>query len=377
MKNCRPRKGFTLVELMVAIFVSLILMSIGGAVYSYCLRLYRESQAEMALFENAKLINRDLRDFFKRVVPVPGNWVIPKLRGVTGGVNGNGANFDPTMDQYYQYGYDWPPKYAAMMNNTNYYDAWFSGPQYYQTYASAWYNIGYRRNGPDYSDLYAGTPEDWAADTWGGYYPGNKGWWMPGFFGGRDASKTSGTGDPMVSADDVTAGAWGWPKADYRLDADADDLKTHGNLACWFYAEHRAFNNPLTMTLDNANLLLCSMKFSVKNSGTLQEQTGLSLLKHMIVGFDITTQSNVKEDASNGNLLRAIRITPYCLDVAGTLKKMGDNELGTDPDFQPVVSPKAGLDVPRAFDVQIWLRHPTTYKRYQFGQRIFCGINPQ
>lgn len=360
----RPRGGFTLVELMVAIFVSLILMGIGGYIYNACLRLYREGQGTMEVYETSKLLERDLRDFLKNTVPVPGAWVAPKCMNFQGVTNANSKN----LDTYYLQAQAWAPSKAVLMTNNALYDKWFSGPEY--AVQGTEYNMGYVRcNNGSY-------PYGYATASWNDAYHGTKGWWMPAFFGKRDGTKT-----PVLNAQDITAGAWGWPRADYRLDASADDLAGHATVACWFYAENRGTRSPYTLTLDNANIVLCSLKFFYKapdpKTGD-KEQTGLLFLRHQIVGFDTANGESVKDEMTYSNMLRAVSIKPYTFDKGGALVPMDDKALGADATGKPLpTGPGVGLGTPRCFNVNFTLRNAVTYQPLKFAFNVYVQTTPQ
>ena len=178
----------------------------------------------------------------------------------------------------------------------------------------------------------------------------------------------------MLASNGAGAGSWGWPRPDYRLDADADDLTNHKNVACWFYAEDRFYNSPYTLALDNSNVVLASLKFSLKTVNN-NEDTQLSFLNHQVAGFDHSEMAGigvVRSDAAYGNMLRSIEIKPYYLNN-GTLTVMNDAALGASS----MGAPLAGGDVvPRCFDVRYTLRNLSNNQRFKFSFRSFCRTNP-
>ncbi len=371
----RPGRGggFTLVELMVVMSISILLMTVGALIYSTSLRIYRESQGLTEIFQTSKLINRDLKDYLGSVVPLKGNWVNPIGRNMGGGTVAAQAN----IDRWYLHStYGTPQKQNAYSNTlTN--DKFFSWTQYPKETskeADRWkYSIGYNRSGGYANWNWHGTSRD---------YPSGRGWWLPAYFGRRD-----GTVDEIAKADNVMAGSWGWPRPDYRLDGDADEiakgtatLTNGGNLACWFYAEDRFYNSAYTLALDNANIVLVSLKFSrLEIYG--REETKLSILRHQIVGFDTATQSRVRADQSYGNLLRAVKIVPYYLDATGDLVEIGPNGAGDDALGWKigggVTGAGTGDKIPCCFDISYTLRNPGNYKSHKFATRIHQFANPQ
>ncbi|MCK6474007.1 MAG: prepilin-type N-terminal cleavage/methylation domain-containing protein [Planctomycetes bacterium] len=390
------RRGFTLVEVLVVTGISLILMTVGTAIYIHCLKLYRESQGLTTVFEMAKFINRDMRDYLSQIVPVRGSWVSPKTLHFPGSADATapdgaaGYRPDTDLDPYYldsqEVHPDFEPKKSAAMTRDSKYDLFFSGPQYPPAFRS--------------SDPFD-TTDDWK-DTFGyprywyngsNVYPGLRGWWMPAFYGHRDAAQTvsdptSGKTLTIAEARNILAGSWGWPRPDYRLDADADKLAEGtatctaakgcgGNVACWFYAEDREFNSPRTLALDNANVVLMSIKFSRWVDEYSAENTQLSVLRHQIVGFDVATHGLLRADQAYGNMLRAIRLTPMTLDNSGMLATMTDADLGVRLDNTLQNGAGEGMKLPRAFDVVYTLRNPGSGKLHEFALRIVCQKNPQ
>lgn len=204
---------------------------------------------------------------------------------------------------------------------------------------------------------------------------------MPAFFGRRHDG--GALKDEIIEADNIMAGSWGWPRPDYRLDADIDKLEAGtkpplsegGNLCCWFYSESRYFSSPYTLALDNANIHLTSLKVSVKSAG-IEPYSKISILKHQIVGFDTASQGMVKGDLSFGRMLRRIKIEPYYLDSTKNLALMGDAQLGCDLKGVSTAS-GTGLENPRCFDVTFTLQNPGNLQKHKFGFRVFHQNNPQ
>ncbi len=362
------RRGFTLLEVMVVTAISVLVSGVGVFVYMNCLRIYKDSQGVTSVYEMAKLFHRDMYDYLGCVVPVKGNWITPKTRLMPGQTSWDHYNPNGLLWYYTNY-------YCKGVYQNNQYtgadrqmDPVFSGPSDVHT---------------SYGMVRPGAPTNWGTLGWGlwGYNDGqgaNKGWWPPAFFGQRNGANTT-----VREKFDVLAGSWGWPQADYRLNADADKLAsgtatlTDGaNVACWFYAEDRYFNSPYTLALDNPNIVLCSVKFSAGKVNN-REETQLSFLKHHLGGFDqphLGGTGSVRSDAAYGNMLRAISITPGYLS-AGTLRPMGDDELGCT--LAGATLPTQGNEVPRCFDIRYRLQNPSTLQGYAFALRVYCRINPQ
>lgn len=374
----RGTSGFTLVEIMVVTFVSVLLMTVGATIYSTCLRAYREAQGRTNVFQTAKFINRDLREALAHVVPVKGSWVARKGK-LMPGISDSG---DSSIDRYYRYNRGSTSKWTAMNRNKDY-DYLFTGPQYPAMSTTLVgdkdnaYKVvrGYARR----DDWYVhDSPENWPYGTRD--YHGHKGWWMPAFFGRRHDS--GNLNDTILEADNIIAGSWGWPKPDYRLDASADKiddgsatLTDGGNICAWWYAESRYFKSPYTLALDNANVHLVSLKFSMKPD-TGGDDAKLSILRHQIVGFDTAAQGHVKGDLSFGDMLRHIKIEAYYLNSSGDLVLMDDNAYGVDMEGN-WTGDGTGLEIPRCFDVKFVLRNPGNLKKHRFGMRVFHLNNPQ
>ena len=339
--------------------ISVLLMTVSVTVYLNCLKIYREGQGVANVFETSKLVNRDLRDLLAHVVPLPGSWLPAQLQtrkfpGRAGDAGESEVSFNYV--EWYN-----PSRFKRMSNTFQSFnwgsettDNTFSGPQDAPS--------GARGEGRSID------PAAWATR---GANQIIKSWWMPGFFGKRD-----GANPALLAANDFQAGSWGWPRADYRLDADADHLASHANIACWFYTEDRFFNSPTTLALDNANIVLASLKFSMRVVDG-EEETQLSILKHHICGNDHPTMNGVgliRSDVSFGNMLRAIEIKPFYLN-AGALTTMDDAALGSSLSTGAAVA--GGNEVPRCFDVRYTLRNLTNNQRYKFVLRVYCDINLQ
>lgn len=198
---------------------------------------------------------------------------------------------------------------------------------------------------------------------------------MPGFFGKRDGTLAAadGSGRKILEVNDVVAGSWGWPRADYRMDVNLDVPGKPQYAACWFYAEQRNFNSPCTLTLDNASIVLVSIKFSARNAGKPSEETQLSILRHQIAGFDTAIKGLVRHDQATGNMLRSIKIRPYFVAADGTLSPMDDSALGSNIQGAPAAG---GEEIPRCFDIDYTLRNPVSLQLYDFSLRVYCNSNP-
>ncbi len=364
------RRGFTLLEVMVVTAISLMLVGVSTFIYMNCLKIYKDSQGITGVYETAKLVNRDMRDFLNNIVPMRGQWVTPQCILMPGQPNTD----DSKVNWYFTGWYNRGPYYAN--SNAGGYDSLFSGPQDTRSGYIDWQHVGAWRGGWD--------PAGWSAMmNWVyPYMPGSvanlKDWWLPGFYGKRNGV------DPAVLKDsDILVGSWGWPRPDYRLDADADkiasggaSLASGGNVACWFYAEERNFNSPYTLSLDNNNIVLASLKFSVRQVDN-HEETQLSFLRHHMCGFDHSYKGGtglMRADQSFGNMLRAIKITPCYLNASGVMLPMDDGELGCTLAGTTVAG---GTQVPRCFDIAYTLRNPSTLQAYQFALRVYCRSNPQ
>ena len=416
MRNLQRKRGYTLIEILVVAAISLILMTVIAYIYSNSLRVYQETQGLSTVYETAKLINRDFRNTLGYCVPVPGNWINPQTVKFPGLPDATPATLDPWyLDT--TGGAD-PDKTTWMTNDENY-DLLFSGSQFrFKTSGSSGLNRGYtpldNMTSWGYSYYFwLGSPS-----SPGGNY-GLRSYWMPAFFGRRDwkskVSTISGASIQVLNANDILAGSWGWPRADYRMDVDMDmtpqisprPLKnsTPGNptIACWFYAENRSFNSPFTLSLDNPNIMLVSWKFSYNPPRPAQydlkknmtepakgEQTQLTMLRHTIGGFDLADAQMLRSDESMGNMMRAIKITPYTIDAGNNIVEMDDtmlNSLIGSGAPQDKSRPYAGTfklggnpaanSVPRFFDIEYALRNPYSQSRYNFALRVYCPINPQ
>jgi prepilin-type N-terminal cleavage/methylation domain-containing protein len=403
------RRGYTLIEILVVSAISLLLMTVIAFIYTCSLRVYQESQGQALVFETAKLINRDLRNTLGYCVAVPGNWISPKTLKFPGNANATKANLDPWYLETVSSGD--MPKSQWMANDQNY-DVMFSQSQFR--------HVMTQPDGSKKSGLFRGWPSYDNMRQWGyAYYNfkvgaknGNYGlrsYWMPAFFGRRDFSgtgkSTSGALTTVMESNDVRAGSWGWPRPDYRLDVDidrkdqinakplADSVAKSPTIACWFYAENRVFNSPYTLALDNPNIVLVSFKFSHKQAvagkvsgGVVKpgepETTQLSMLRHSIGGFDLDNTGMLRADETTGNMLRAIKITPYYINPGSNeLEEMTDTQLNSTQTSGAAVDPSGksaeGFMVPRCFDVQYSLRNPYSSVRYDFVLRVYCQTNPQ
>ncbi len=259
-KPTAPR-GFTIIELLVVTAISILLMTVGVTVYLTCLKIYREGQGVTNVFETAKMVNRDLHDLLGNVVPVPGNWIRTPLRV-----------------RCFPGGVDIPPNTATEEGIDYWYSAWY-GDGKWQYMSNTATPIGYSSDPLSKDFRFSGAQDGASLGGYGNYftdghrrggYPdnwyntnnqnandqnlGGRAWWMPAFFGQRDGSDAT-----ILKTYDFRVGSWGWPRADYRLDANSDNLGSHHNVACWFYAEDRHFNSAKTLALDNANIVLASV----------------------------------------------------------------------------------------------------------------------
>ena len=425
MKNasillCGPRArsgrpaGYTLIEILVVSAISLPLMTVIAFIYTSSLRVYQESQGVALVYETAKLINRDMRNTLGYCIPVPGNWVKPQTIKFPGNPNATKATLDPWYLDTFS---GEPANKVTWMTNNQTYDILFSGPQFRSTMKQP--------DGSNRSGLYKGWPaSDGSFDnmsTWGyAYYnfkigatSGNYGlrsYWMPAFFGRRDSGGTgttsAGKTTTVLESNDIRAGSWGWPRADYRMDVDIDrpnkinakpltnSTPNQPTIACWFYAENRVFNSPYTLALDNSNIVLVSFKFSqvkavagsVGKTGKVTpatpETTQLSMLRHTIGGFDLANAGLLRSDETTGNMLRAIKITPYYINPgSNTLTEMTDAQLNSTQASGATVDASNtagnGFMVPRCFDIEYSLRNPYGQSRYDFALRVYCTTKPQ
>jgi len=363
-KARRSRHGYTLIEILVVTAISVLLMTVLAFIYANAMRVYNESQGIQDVYETAKIINRDLRDAFANVVAIPGEWVNPVAKKFPGLPDATTAVIDWRYINSGSLWWEGTPLKQTLMQNNIAYDRYFSGPHRPQNLSDGgwWSGLGYFRGGWSSGD--AGTWKDTAADCSGAWA-----WWMPGFFGQRD-----GTTKMLLEENNIIAGSWGWPRPDYRMDIDLDDLANKNNMACWFYTENKRFHSPSTLTLDNSNIYLISIKFSRKVVAN-KEETQLSFLRHPIVGNDTGTAGLVREDQAGGNMLRAIKITPYTMDAGGMLRKMDDSDIGADLSGTPIAG--QGKAVPRCFDIEYTLRNRANMQPYKFALRVYCSSNPQ
>jgi prepilin-type N-terminal cleavage/methylation domain-containing protein len=405
-------RGYTLIEILVVAAISLMLMTVIAYIYSNSLRVYQETQGLSTVYETAKLINRDMRNTLGFCVPVPGNAINPQTLKFPGLPDATPATLDPWyLDT--KGGSD--PDKAVWMTNDENYDLLFSGSQF-RFKTSGW--SGLSRGWPPFDNMtYWGYNYNyWQNGASNGNY-GLRSYWMPAFFGRRDfnsAVKTLIGNSNVLACNNVLAGSWGWPRADYRMDVDMDmttrispkplinSTANNPTIACWFYAENRSFNSPFTLSLDNPNIMLVSWKFSyvppqpaqkdLKGNITAPargEVTQLTMLRHSIGGFDLADAQMLRSDQTMGSMLRAIKITPYTIDNGNKIVEMDDVMLnskianGAPQDvtrayagFKIGGQPSANL-VPRFFDIEYALRNPYSQHRYNFALRVYCPINPQ
>jgi hypothetical protein len=383
-----PRRGYSLVELLVVCAISVLLMTVLLFIYSNALKVYRDSHGMMEVLETARILNRDLRDYLGNVTPVPGNWVNPATPGGSLPVSQNFAGSSATPDSAI-IDENYTDSTAPSNSSLQYVDSLSkkevmartpTGNEFFKYSQYSW------RGGVDrvhFAQTYGRgafelVPSNcYPAEYWGaanvdspsqGYttlrYPGLRGWWMPGFFGERDGGNAA-----ALAAKDILAGSFGWPRPDYRMDINLDDPAGGRNCACWFYAENRKYHSPLTLALDNANLVLVSLKFSAKSVAG-REQTQLSILRHQVAGFDIAERTPLIEELALGNMLRAIKITPYYLDAGGQFLAMDDAALGCSLNGSFVNG--GGKARPRCFDVEYTLRNSANQVPNKFAIRIYC-----
>jgi len=359
-------------------------MTILAYIYANAMKVYQEAQGLQEVYDSARLLNRDFRDAFSSVVPVPGCWINPTLKNFPGAVDATNATIDSNYVDAGAFSAGttavwWDTKCVrptVMVNNTAY-DYLFSMSQrppstanYSDTRSPYYEMLGYPRsywkdsNGAE-SPSNMASARWWATNT-PATYAGGWGWWMPAFFGKRDGATAA-----IMESKDIMAGSWGWPRADYRMDADIDRAGAQ-NVACWFYSEYKAYNSQCTLALDNSNIVLTSIKFSRRELfGKIETQ--VSFLRHQIVGFDNPTLEQVREDQAAGGLLTALKIVPLTLS-GGQLVPMTDSDLGCAIGAASVAG---GTKIPRAFDVSYTLRSRVTHQPYRFAQRFYCQINPQ
>ena len=332
--------------------ISLLLLGATTWIYVGAMRVYRRTQALENIYATARLFNRDLRDFFGKVVPVPGSWLTPACLQFPGTPNATSND----IDGYYLNSNSSPSKSAAMQHNTVW-DNFFSRAQFPSPLTDDCQGLQRGPWGGTDALQWAQTPD---------VISGLQGWWMPGFYGQRDGSNPA-----VLAANDIMAGSWGWPRPDYRLDMDFDDPADHHTAACWFYAEDRRFNSARTLALDNANVVLVSLKAS-RRMVNGRETTSLAFLRHQIVGFDSTHGNLLREEQTLGNLLRSIRITPYCLASDERLVPMDDAALGCGLTGAPL--PSGGTARPRCFDIEYTLRDEDTHAAHSFSLRVYCPM---
>lgn len=378
MRNIQ--RGFTIVELLIVSAISILLMTVGAYIYSNCLKIYMEGNGAQAVYETSKFVTRDLRTYLGNVVPVPGAYITTRAWQFAGLPADSGPS---VLDSYYWYAAGGSRPIAMIDATLPGYDIpqfelYFSGAQTAQPNASngevGWMRFSASDWGPETPGAAAG-----AGVGWGNAFSA---WWMPAFYGKRD-----GANSKILRNYDLRAGSWGWPRADYRLDADADVLSpvlnggsptaANGRLiSSWFYAEAHDFDSVYTKALDNPNIVLVSIKFSmdlVKN----REETQLSFLRHQIGGFDGNGQRYVRAEQTYGNMLRSIKIDPLYINSSGELALMDDTALGCDLKGTPSTDPNAGREIPRAFDIRYTLTNPANMRPYRFALRIYCGSNMQ
>ena len=371
----RDRSGFTLIELLVVSGVSLILMTVGALVYIKCLNMYQEGQGLTEVYQTARLISRDLKTTLGYVVPFKGEWVTPQCYKFGGGDVPVAESTRPLLLSPFYF-----PKegHGNHLNNTKDDPAagpQFSGAQLLMTRPDQNPpHIGMSRNTWSV-DFVASSWKRMSGDLVNGYhapYYQNGCWWPPGFFGKRD-------GGVAVNLEnfDNQVGSWGWPRPDYRMDADADDIKNKKVISNWFYCEDREFNSPHSYALDNPNIVLASIKFSAWAKDGF-DYTQLSLLKHHISGWDHSGKvgSLLRSDMTYGNMLRAIKIVAYHLDN-GDLVKMDDAALGVEEKDGKTIVDAAATKMPRCFDAVYRLRNPKSQRDYVFVRRFFCLSSPQ
>jgi len=365
-------RGFTIVELLVVSAISILLMTISAFVYSNCLKIYQEGLGAQSVFETSKLINGDMRAYLGNVVAIPGAYISPKTILFPGVPNATNT----TIGDYYIGGLH----NTSMTNTFNYaHDKYFSGAQTVHrgddTVTSTLARLGWTRTSSSWSS--DDNPGLAATATVAGAY--QSAWWMPAFFGKRD-----GTNVNNLKYYDMRVGSWGWPRPDYRMDADALELGKllHGGggpasgtvLSCWFYAEEKNFDSVHTKALDNANIVLVSIKFSMDLVNN-KEETQLSFLKHHVCGFDGNGHKWMRSDQSYANMLRAIKIEPLYLDAGNNFTVMDNAALGCDLAGTPSADPLQGREIPRAFDVRFTLSNPANQRQYRFSLRIFNQNN--
>lgn len=393
-------RGFTLIELLVVSAISIVLMTVGAFIYSNCLKIYQEGLGVQSVFETSKYINRDLRTYLGNVVPVPGAFISPKTKLFPPIPDATQAN----LDSFYWAGWLRPNAYTNRNDVANpwgfpYYDKYFSGAQ---TTQADWEegHVGWARQGGGWS-----SDEPWSYCSGVMAGPEPSAWWMPGFFGKRDGANAN-----ILKYYDLRVASFGWPQADYRMDADADKLGsvlypagggaggpggggapgggggapgggpampgTGQVVSCWFYAEDRNFDSVHTQALDNANIVLVSIKFSMDLVNN-REETQLSFLRHHMCGFDGNGQKWLRADQTYANMLRSIKIDPIYVDNAGAMQVMDDNAIGCDLLGTPKTGAGVGLAIPRAFDIRYTLINPANQKRHRFSLRVYCQSNMQ
>jgi len=368
------RQGFTLIELLVVSGISLILMTVGAAVYVKCLNIYQEGQGLTEIYQTARLINRDLRTTLAYVVPLKGEWVEPKCYKFDGGDVPAAESTSPVLLSSFYFPYN---GHGYQFNNTkgySYGEPQFSGPQLMMGYYGENYGfVGLPRKRWGGGE----TASSWRQlsgiiGDYGRLSEQNGCWWAPGFYGKRD-----GAVKVNLENFDIQVGSWGWPRPDYRMEADADDIKNKKLISNWFYCEDRDFNSPNSYALDNPNLVLASMKFSAWVLDGF-EYTQLSLLKHHISGWDHSGKAGslIRSDMAYGNMMRAIKVSAYHLDN-GNLVEMDDAALGVEKATSKALAAVGATKFPRCFDVEYKLRNPKGLRDHVFARRFFCLSNPQ
>jgi type II secretory pathway pseudopilin PulG len=368
----RAARAFTLVEMLTATTIMLVITMIGGFVYTQSIKIYRENQGLMQVFQMAKVLDQQLQEWFSVAIPVPPNWIQPKLynfEGVADVTRYNGQTAPPAtaMDWAYHYGSsqdnnDFKLKYLYQRqedtsgSEPRYWDDRFSGPHH----------------GLSESPHYDGEKQNSSAPTT---------YFLPGFFGLPKGVAKDYDG-AYLRKYNIEVSTWGYPRPDYRLKAHADQPQYESgwnDLTCWFYGEGHDFAAPLTSALDNPNIELCSLKFSrylmddtaaaEGRTGTKGwEETRLSFVRHQIQGYDKVTKDAIRDEATSGGMLRALEIYPLVLNGSALTPERSDIPQGptsTGPTW-----------IPRALDALYILRNPVTNQEYQFALRVHVRANP-
>lgn len=365
------RRGFTLVEIMVVCVVSILLMTTVAVIYVSSLRLYRESQGMIDVYATAQLINRDLRQVFGNIVAMPGGLITPVTKSFGGNLPPEGR-----IDPYYLSSASNPNEYEGLTKDQLMApglktDRLFSKSQYPPPTGSPYDTLGYSPTNPN---------DPSSAATGADAFPGLKGWWMPAFYG-----KFDGNNKEMMEVDDNRAGSWGWPRPDYRMDVNLDGTTAASGTsassqrcACWFYAENRNFASPLTLALDNSNIVLVSLKFTARKFRG-KDVTQLSVLRHQINGFD-TRDASIRSDMALGEMLRAFKVVPRFMRPDGNLTADNDDisaYLGASLSGMPIDSPLSKISIPRCFDISYTLANPANQVRTSFSLRVYNQASSQ